>query len=81
VCFLLCYQPKKWFSPNFLWHLSNFERLLLIVTLGPVPRDQGIVKVLEYLASMVDYETCVKDALSYLLEVAKSEEGLQLDAR
>lgn len=48
---------------------------------GPVPRDQGVMKVLEYLANMVDYENCVRDALSYLLEVAKSEEGLLLDAR
>ncbi|XP_052222133.1 serine/threonine kinase-like domain-containing protein STKLD1 isoform X1 [Dreissena polymorpha] len=47
----------------------------------PVPRGQGIFKVLEYIASLVDYEGCVRGALEYLLELAKSEDGLSLDPR
>ncbi|XP_052790409.1 serine/threonine kinase-like domain-containing protein STKLD1 isoform X2 [Mya arenaria] len=47
----------------------------------PVPRGQGVLVVLEYLASHVDYESCVQEALDYLLELAKSEDGLSLDPR
>lgn len=46
-----------------------------------MPRGHGVLKVLEYLASMVDYESCVQEALSYLLELSKSEGGLNLDPR
>jgi hypothetical protein len=30
---------------------------------------------------MVDYDECVKEALEYLLELSKSEGGLNLDPR
>jgi hypothetical protein len=51
------------------------------VFIGPVPKGQGVLKVLEYLANMVDYDECVKEALEYLLELSKSEGGLNLDPR
>ncbi|XP_053380430.1 serine/threonine kinase-like domain-containing protein STKLD1 isoform X2 [Mercenaria mercenaria] len=47
----------------------------------PVPRGHGVLKVLEYLANMVDYDSCVQEALAYLLELSKSEGGLNLDPR
>lgn len=49
--------------------------------LGPVPRDQGVLRVLEYLANNIDFETCVSEALDYLLELSKTEQGLYLDPR
>ncbi|XP_060595198.1 serine/threonine kinase-like domain-containing protein STKLD1 isoform X3 [Ruditapes philippinarum] len=51
------------------------------VSRWPVPKGQGVLKVLEYLANMVDYDECVKEALEYLLELSKSEGGLNLDPR
>lgn len=48
---------------------------------GPVPRDQGVLKVLEYLANHIDFESCVSQALEYLLELSKTEEGLYLDPK
>ncbi|KAL4218629.1 JUN phosphorylation [Mactra antiquata] len=47
----------------------------------PCPRNQGVMKVLEYLANMVDYESCVREALSYLMELSRSDDGLNLDPR
>ena len=46
-----------------------------------MPRDQGVLRVLEYLASHIDFESCVSQALDYLLELSKTEEGLYLDPK
>ncbi|KAJ8300816.1 hypothetical protein KUTeg_022335 [Tegillarca granosa] len=46
-----------------------------------VPRDQGILPVIEYLAKMVDFEDCARQALEYLVELAKQEDTSEIDAR
>ncbi|KAL3870906.1 hypothetical protein ACJMK2_038937 [Sinanodonta woodiana] len=58
------------------------KRKRIQLTTGPqmptMPRDQGVLKVVEYLASMVDFESCVQEALDYLVELSKQEEGLHI---
>ncbi|KAL3870943.1 hypothetical protein ACJMK2_038971 [Sinanodonta woodiana] len=62
--------------------LEKRKRIQLTSTTGPqmptMPRDQGVLKVVEYLASMVDFESCVQEALDYLVELSKQEEGLHI---
>ena len=54
---------------------------MCLFVLGPVPRDQGVLRVLEYVANYIDFESCVSQALDYLLELSKTEEGLHLDPK
>ncbi|KAK3087169.1 hypothetical protein FSP39_002522 [Pinctada imbricata] len=46
-----------------------------------LPKEGNILKVLEYLANMVDYEDSVKEAMEYLVSLSKEEEEVfTLDA-
>ncbi|KAL5011496.1 hypothetical protein ScPMuIL_010047 [Solemya velum] len=40
-----------------------------------IPKDQGVMTVLEYMANMVDFESAVQQSLEYFLEMAKEEGG------
>ena len=44
-----------------------------------MPKEGNILRVLEYLANMVDYEDCVRDALEYIVSLAKDNENFALD--
>ncbi|XP_048777734.2 serine/threonine kinase-like domain-containing protein STKLD1 isoform X2 [Ostrea edulis] len=46
---------------------------------GPVPKDGNVLKVMEYIATMVDFEDCVAEALEYLVDLSKQDENFQLD--
>ena len=57
------------------------DSVLFMLISGPVPKDQGVLRVLAYLANYIDFESCVSQALEYLLELSKTEEGLHLDPK
>lgn len=47
--------------------------------LGPVPKEGNVLKVMEYIATMVDFEECVAEALEYLVELSKQDDNFNLD--
>lgn len=47
--------------------------------LGPVPKEGNVLKVMEYIATMVDFEECVAEALEYLVELSKQDDNFSLD--
>lgn len=51
-----------------------------LINAAEVPKDQGVRKVVQYLANMVDYEDCVRSALEYLVELAREMEVFEIDA-
>ena len=52
---------------------------IIIISTGPVPKEGNVLKVMEYIATMVDFEDCVAEALEYLVELSKQDENFQLD--
>nr|XP_034302710.1 serine/threonine kinase-like domain-containing protein STKLD1 isoform X2 [Crassostrea gigas] len=46
---------------------------------GPVPKEGNVLKVMEYIATMVDFEECVAEALEYLVELSKQDDNFNLD--
>lgn len=52
----------------------------MFVLLEQIPKDQGVLTVLEYMANMVDFESAVQQCLEYFLELAKEEGGIDLNA-
>lgn len=58
------------------WHSVS---LVSILFLGPVPKEGNVLKVMEYIATMVDFEECVAEALEYLVELSKQDDNFNLD--
>ncbi|XP_033732003.1 serine/threonine kinase-like domain-containing protein STKLD1 isoform X3 [Pecten maximus] len=45
-----------------------------------VPKDGGLIRILEHLANCIDYEEQVLESLSLILEMCKESETFQIDA-
>ena len=58
--------------------MDFFGHALWVCLAGLLPRDRGILPVMEYLRDNIANESCVKQALEYLAILMK-EEGASLD--